>query len=443
MKAHRSIVMPRILFVFAYCLFLLPSTVYADPVKEYIKISKQGAERIPLVLKPIDTEKSKNRQYAASIDAIIKNGLDFTGLFAIIKSPLNIVSGGDLYVAGSRRINFAALTSVGAEVYAGGVLERKGKTLNIDMEVYDALTGKLLMKKAYQGSRDDPRPLAHRFCADLVALFTGKPSIFGSKIAFVSKKAGKKDVYMADFDGYGATRVTSTQGEILLSPALSPDGRKLAYLTYTRGMPALHIKELSSGKIVAVTRKGVKIDPSWRSGSSELATTFSFEGNQELYLMRSDGSITRRLTRHGKIDLSASFSPDGRKMAFVSDRHGKPQIFIKNLNSGSVRRLTFEGDYNTQPEWSPVGDKIVYTTMQKNGEINIFTINADGTGLKQLTYRTRHNEAPSWSPDGTMIVFSSDRSGAKKLYVMNSDGRNQRSLNLVGEQMQPCWSSFR
>ncbi len=440
MKAHRSVL--RIVFVVAWCLVFLPFTIYAESVKEYIKISKAGVDRIPLVLKPIDTKKSKNKQYAAGIDAIIKSGLDFTGLFAIIKSPLNIVTGGDLYQAGKRQINFAALSSVGAEVYAGGVLERKGKNLSIDMEVYDALTGKLLMRKLYMGDRDDLRPIAHDFCADLVTLFTGKPSIFGSKIAFVSIYGGKKEIHLADFDGYGDVRVTNSGG-LALTPALSPDGSKLAYLTYTRGRPDLHIKDLSTQKIVAITKKGVKIDPAWRNGSLELATTFSFDGNQELYLLRNNGSIVRRLTRHGMIDVSPSFSPDGSKMAFVSSRHGNPQIFIKDLNSGSVKRLTFQGKYNTQPAWSPFGNKIAYTTMQKNGEINIFTVNVDGTGLKQLTYGARHNEAPSWSPDGTMIVFSSDRSGVKKLYVMNADGRNQRSLNLAGEQMQPCWSSFR
>ena len=440
MKAHHLV--SRIAFVLAWCLVFHSSMLHAESVKEYIKITKAGADRIPLVLKPIDTKKNKNRQYTTGIDSIIKSGLDFTGLFAIIKSPLNIVTGGDLYQAGKRQINFAALSSVGAEVYAGGVLERKGKTLKMDMEVYDALTGKLMMRKLYQGDREDLRSIAHRFCADLVKLFTGKQSIFESKIAFVSQSGGKKEVYLADFDGYGATQITNTQGGLALSPALSPDGRMLAYLTYTRGLPELHIKDLSTRKIVTVTRKGVKIDPSWRNGSSELATTFSVNGNQDLYLLRNNGSIARRLTKNSRIDLTASFSPDGNKMAFVSDRHGKPQIFIKDLNSGALRRLTFEGNYNTQPEWSPVGDKIAYTTMQKNGEINIFTINADGTGLKQLTYRSRHNEAPSWSPDGTMIVFSSDRDGRKRLYVMNADGRNQRKLKLAGEQTQPCWSSF-
>ena len=350
MKAHRSVL--RIVFVVAWCLVFLPFTIYAESVKEYIKISKAGVDRIPLVLKPIDTEKSKNKQYAAGIDAIIKRGLDFTGLFAIIKSPLNIVAGGDLYQAGKRQINFAALSSVGAEVYAGGVLERKGKNLSIDMEVYDALTGKLLMRKLYMGDRDDLRPIAHDFCADLVTLFTGKPSIFGSKIAFVSIYGDKKEIHLADFDGYGTARVANSGGLVLTS-ALSPDGSKLAYLTYARGRPDLHIKDLSTQKIVAITKKGVKIDPAWRNGSLELATTFSFDGNQELYLLRNNGSIVRRLTRHSMIDVSPSFSPDGSKMAFVSSRHGNPQIFIKDLNSGAVTRLTFQGKYNTQLRLPP------------------------------------------------------------------------------------------
>ncbi|WP_237073330.1 Tol-Pal system beta propeller repeat protein TolB [Prosthecochloris sp. GSB1] len=419
-----------------------PSVLLAEQVGQYIRISKIGAQKIPLVLKPLDIEKRGDAGYAVDIDSIIRGGLDFTGLFTLIKPPLNIIAGGNLYQAGARQVNFAALTSVGAEVYAGGVLEKKGGTLEMNMEVYDALTGRLLLKKLYQGDKKDARSLAHRFCGDLVRLLTGKPSIFGSKIAYVSSRGGKKEIYLADFDGYGARPVTSTGG-LALTPALSSDGRYLAYLTYTRGRSNLHIKDLISQKIVPVSRKGTKIDPAWRGGSQELATTFSFEGDQELYLVGRNGAVSRRLTRSVGIDVSPTFSPDGRQMAFVSSRHGNPQIFIQDLNSGSERRLTFSGKYNTQPSWSPEGNKIAFTTMQNNGEINIFTINADGTGLKQLTYGSRHNEAPSWSPDGSMMVFSSDRNGRKELFVMNADGRNQRSLKLSGEQTQPCWSSFK
>ncbi len=429
--------------VMFFCvLFFNAFTLSAEPVGQYIKIAKEGETTIPLVLKPLDFQKEKYGEYARELDEVIKSGLDFTGMFSILKAPLNVFSGGDLYVAGERQVNFASLSSVGAELYAGGVMERRGNTINMAMEVYDVLTGKLMLKKLYTGRRDELRSMGHRFCADLMELITGKRSIFDSKLAFVSSQGGKKEIFLAEFDGYGATQVTDTGG-LALTPSLSPDSELLAYLTYSRGLPDLQIKNLATRKIVSVTKKGVKIDPAWRNGSLECATTFSFEGDQEIYLVGSDGSVGRRLTRSRGIDVSPSFSPDGRKMAFVSSRHGSPQIFIKDLSTGRETRLTFSGKYNTQPSWSPVDNKIVYSSMQNNGEINIFTINADGSGLRQLTYRTRQNEAPSWSPDGSMIVFSSTRDGSKKLFMMNANGRNQRSLKIPGEQMQPSWSSLR
>ena len=429
--------------VIFFCFFFMnAATICAEPVGQYIKIAKEGETKIPLVLKTLDCQKEKDGKYARDLDGIMKSGLDFTGMFSLLNAPLNVFSGGDRYVVGERQVNFPALSSVGAELYAGGVMERRGSTINMAMEVYDVLTGKLMLKKLYSGKRDDLRSIGHRFCADLMELITGKPSVFDSRLAFVSLNGGKKEIFLSEFDGYGAKQVTSTGG-MALTPSLSPDSGLLAYLTYSGGLPDLQIKDLATRKTVSVMKKGVKIDPSWRNGSLECATTFSFEGDQEIYMVDRNGSVGRRLTRSRGIDVSPSFSPDGRKMAFVSSRHGNPQVFIKDLSSGRESRLTFSGKYNTQPAWSPVGDKIAFTSMQKNGEINIFTINADGSGLRQLTYRARQNEAPGWSPDGSMIVFSSTRDGSRKLFMMNANGRNQRSLKLPGEQMQPSWSSLR
>ncbi len=423
-------------------LFASSPSLHAVESGEYIRITKAGERRIPLVLRGLDHKRSKDARYADGTDAIIRNGLEYTGMFAILGSPMNLFTGGSMFDPERRRVNMASLGSVGAELYAGGVLERDGGDVVLHMEVYDVLSGRRLLGKSYRGDRKKLREPAHEFCADLVELLTGKPSVFRSRIAYVGLNGGQKEIYMAAFDGFGAEQVTRTGG-LAMTPSLSGDSSRLAYLAYIEGFPELHIMDMKQGDIVPVRKKGVKIDPAWRNGSSEFATTFSFDGDQEIYLVRIDGSISRRLTRARGIDVSPSFSPDGRLMAFVSSRHGVPQVFIKDLLTGKERRLTFNGRYNTQPSWSPAGDKIAYTSMQKNGEINIFTINADGTGLRQLTYRARHNEAPSWSPDGSMIMFSSSREGQKKLYVMNADGRNQRSLNLPGQQMQPSWSLYK
>ena len=390
------------------------------------------------MLNKLDVPVKEESRLAQRLDTIIHDGLDFTGVFTMISPPLNVKDN-------SSRVNFGALDSVGAAVYAGGsVSNNTSGAVSLNMEVYDTSGGKLLLKKTYNGNSGNEqqlRTIGHLFCADLVELLTGKKSIFGSKIVFVSKKTGFKEIYECDFDGHELRQLTNSQS-ISLTPALSPDGRYLAYTGYSSGRTALYIKNLSDGKLSTIGKSGISIDPGWRN-SREVATTLSFEGDQKIYLIKADGAISRRLTFSKGIDLSPSFSPDGSKMAFVSDRNGLPQIFIEDLQSGQVNRLTFSGRYNTQPSWSPAGDKIAYTTWESGGEIDIFAIGVDGSGLKQLTANSGENESPSWSPDGRMIVFTSNRQSSKKLYIMESTGENQRPLLPgEGEQTQPCWSVY-
>jgi len=411
-----------------------PLPLFAAEGGEYIAIRKEGSGKIALAINKLDTPVKDESRLAQRLDAIIHDGLDFTGLFTMISPPLNVKDN-------SNRVNFGALDSVGAAVYADGSVSNTSGTVILDMEVYDTAGAKLLLKKTYNGNQLQLRKIGYAFCADLVELLTGKKSIFGSKIVFVSNKTGFKEIYECDFDGHELRQLTNSHS-ISLTPALSPDGRYLAYTDFSSGRPALYIKNLSNGRLSTIGKSGISIDPGWRN-SREVATTLSFEGDQEIYLIKADGAIARRLTFSKGIDLSPSFSPDGNKMAYVSDRNGLPQIFIEDLSSGQVNRLTFSGRYNTQPSWSPAGDKIAYTTWESGGEINIFVTGIDGSGLKQLTEQSGENESPSWSPDGRMIVFTSTRQGSKKMYIMGSTGENQRPLlPSEGEQMQPCWSLF-
>ncbi len=422
--------------VMIFLCFSLP--LLAAEGGEYIAIRKEGSGKIALALDKLNAPVKEESRLAQSLDTIIRDGLDFTGLFTMISPPLNVKdnSSRDNVV-----LNFGALDSVGAAVYAGGAVTNTSGSISLNMQVYDTSGAKLLLKKTYNGKQQQLRTIGHAFCADLVELLTGKKSIFGSKIVFISNKTGFKEIYECDFDGHELRQLTNSHS-ISLTPVLSPDGRYLAYTGFSSGRPALYIRNLSDGKTLAVGKSGISIDPGWRN-SRELATTLSFEGDQEIYLIKADGAISRRLTFSKGIDLSPSFSPDGNKMAYVSDQNGLPQIFIEDLQSGQVNRLTFSGRYNTQPSWSPAGDKIAYTTWGNGGEIDIFTVNIDGSGLKQLTGNSGENESPSWSSDGRMIVFASNRKGSKKLYIMGSTGDSQRPLlRSDGEQMQPCWSLF-
>jgi len=422
-----------------FCLVFFPLHLVAAEEGEYIAIRKEGSGNIALVLDKLDAKGRKETNFAQSLDAIMYGGLDFTRLFSLISPPLNVKDNSDRK---NVVINFPALTSVGAEVYVGGAVTMKSDEIILEMKVYEAAGSKLLMNKIYRGNETALRTMGLAFCADLVELLTGKRSVFGSKIVFVSNKTGFKEIYECEFDGYGLRQLTNSRS-ISMNPALSPDGKHLAYIDFSSGRPTLYIRSLIGGRIASVGKSSVSIDPGWRS-SSEVGATLSFDGNQEIYLVNVDGTLSRRVTNSKSIDISPTFSPDGSKMAFVSSRNGLPQLFVQDLASGEVKRLTFSGRYNTQPSWSPVGDKIVYTTWEKGGKINIFTINSDGSGLMQLTQNCGENKSPSWSPDGEMIVFTSNRQGKEKLYVMSSKGGNERLLlPSDGEQTQPSWSLFR
>ena len=431
-------VVPGIIIVL-FCLVLFPLRLTAGEAGEYIAIRKEGSGNIALVLDKLDAHGRKESRFAQSLETITHDALDFTKLFSLISPPLNVKESSD---GKNFVINFGALTSVGAEVYAGGTVTMKSSLIILDMKVYEAAGSKLLFSKTYTGKEEELRSIGHAFCRDLVELLTGKKSVFGSKIVFVSNKTGFKEIYECDFDGYGVEQLTNAKS-ISMNPTFSPDGKYLAYISFTSGRPTLYIRELAGGKTAAVGKSGVSIDPGWRN-NSEVAATLSLDGNQAIYLVKTDGSLSRRVTNNRSIDISPTFSPDGSRMAFVSSRNGLPQIFIQDLQSGLVKRLTFSGRYNTQPSWSPAGDKIAYTTWEKNGEINIFVISADGSGLMQLTQKSGENKSPSWSPDGDMIVFTSNRQGKEKMYVMSSKGGNERLLLQVdGEQTQPSWSLFR
>ena len=161
---------------------------------------------------------------------------------------------------------------------------------------------------------------------------------------------------------------------INLSPAMSHDGKWVAYTSYAKGKPDLYIQNISDNRIAMVDKKGMGISPAWVPGKFELAASLSFSGDPEIYLLTGTGKVINRLTDSPGIDVSPTLSPDGNKMAFVSRRGGTPQIYVQNMNSGQAERLTFQGNNNTQPEWSPKGDKIVYTALAKGSGFNICVI---------------------------------------------------------------------
>ncbi len=406
----------------------------------YIDINAPYARKFPVAvteLKPLGGvgELEEARQMAQ----VMRDDLDFCGLFHPL-DPKGFLEDWRTMGLTAATTNFQAWQMIRAEFLIKGGFTSDGQSLVCELRLFDVRRGQLLTGKRYSGTIKDYRIMAHKFCDEVMAQITGEKGVFQTKMSFVSTTTGYKEIYVSDFDGHAANRVTNYRS-ISLDPAWSVDNKRLAFTSYKDGQPFLYrIDPDGRGVRRIIGRKGLNITPAYHPDGERMAVTLSFTGDQDLYLITTGGQVLKRLTNSRDIDVQPAFSPDGAKMAFVSKRQGTPQIFIMDLDSGATRRVTYEGKYNTSPAWSPRGDRIAYVGMKNNG-FDIFSIATDGSDIQQLTYSQRDNEHPSWSADGRMIAFASNRDGGTAIYVMTANGGHvKRITRMRGKQTSPSWS---
>ena len=382
---------------------------------------------------PTEIRDGRTAQY------ILKEALNFTGYLKTM-NPVAFLSNPAKTGIAFGQINFRDWTGIGAELLITGGIDERDGVVKLELRLFDTFKQKLLVGSRYEAPRSMIRTMIHKFCGEISMALTGTPGIFNTRIAFVSTVKGKKEIFTCDFDGKNVKRMTHYKS-ISLSPAWSPDGKWLSFVSYKRGRVEIFIKNIEEDRGAIVNYKGMNISPAWMPNENKLAATLTFSGDQEIYLLTLNGKIIKRITKSRGIDVSPDFSPDGKQIVFSSKRTGTPQIYIKGIDSGGVRRLTFKGANNTSPAWSPDGRKIAYVGIEDN-KINIFVVDLKQGVPVQLTMDQGDNEDPSWSPDGSMITFTSTRNGGvPRIFVMNASGSDQRQLlKMDGGQTQPSWS---
>jgi TolB protein len=401
----------------------------------YLGLSRSAGAKIPVAVLGVEAAAGLSDD-AATLRSVIESDLRRSLLFDVMTLPPENVSG----APDAARIKEAG--AAGADVVVWGRLTReRDGGLMWEAKGYDGGSGSAVTEKAYRGrDRTFLRSMAHKFSDALVSAFTGETGIAQTRIAFVSDRTGKKELYVMDYDGANLTQVTRDRS-IALTPRWSPDGKSITFVSYRDGTPALHSYVPVSGRRWPLLKlPGTTMSPAWSPKGDRIALSSSQTGDLEIYLANPEGKNLQRVTFGLGADLSASWSPNGQQIAFNSDRGGSAQIYLMNADGSDQRRLTFDGSYNTTPAFSPKGDWIAYTCRLDSGD-QICLISSDGERRAQVTTAPGGNDSPFWAPGGRHLVFSSNRAGDSRLYVIGVDGTGEEVLTSgSGNDQMPAWS---
>ncbi|WP_455220719.1 Tol-Pal system beta propeller repeat protein TolB [Kaarinaea lacus] len=438
--------MLRNLIVTILCYLAVIPLAQAAPLT--IEITQGMESALPVAVVPFKAEGA--RKPPEDIDKIVSLDLKRTGRF----DPLDEK---DMLAKPSqpKDIKFQNWRLMQREALViGNIKHEAGDRYTISFWLYDVYKEAQLAAFNITGTESNFRAAAHKISDIIYEKLTGEPGAFSTQIAYITASQDKKNklqkdysLWIADADGYNP-QVLLKSKEPVYSPAWSPDGKKIAYVSHERGkQQRIVIQDWSSGarNVITVPLKGRQSAPAWSPDGKKLAFTNHKDGNAEIYVLDLSGKKVRRITNHWAIETEAAWTPDGETIIFTSDRGGRPQLYKTSANGGAVSRLTFEGTENARAAVSPDGKMIAMVTAIRNDATNRLeykiAVMELATGYLNILTDGTLDESPSFAPNGSMIIYATTtRNGRGELAAVSVDGSVRQSLAYEDEVREPAWS---
>ncbi|MDP3672220.1 MAG: Tol-Pal system beta propeller repeat protein TolB [Telluria sp.] len=395
-----------------------------------VEIAGVGSNQIPIAVAAFADESVA----PAQISAIIKADLERSGVFKVIDAGVAI--------AETANVDLGQWKARGADALVVGSVQRLADgRFDVRYKLLDTIKSGQLSSLGQSALAKYTRLTAHKIADDIYEKLTGTRGAFATRIAYVNENRAAHDyrLEVADADGE-SVQVAVRSNEPIISPSWSPDGTKVAYVSFEKRKPVIYVQDLvTGGRKIVVNQKGSNSAPSWAPDGSKLAVALSKDGNTQVYGVNADGSGLRRLSNSSGIDTEPQYSADGQSIYFTSDRSGGPQIYKMSASGGNATRVTFKGNYNISPRVSSDGKTLAWIS-QRDGGYSLYAMDlASGQEQRLADAATE----PSFSPNGKYIMYATKGGGRTALAVVSVDGRvKQRLTTQAGNIREPNWGPF-
>lgn len=397
-----------------------------------IQITGVGANRLPIALQPM------NGTVETKIDllSVVASDLQRTGAFNLI----GVTQEASLEEA--LRPNFLHWQEVGANILlTGTIVQTVDARYDVRYRLFDSVkTGDPIDQGAFVVTGRQLRLCAHRIADRIYNKLTGYGAMFASRLAYVVQHSQTSyELIVADSDGANPQPALRSS-EPIISPVWSPDGQRLAYVSFEEKKPVVYVHTVVTGKRQVIANfRGNNSAPAFSPDGKTIAMALSRDGFTQIYLIGTDGTNVRRFTRSLAIDTEPVFSVDGRYIYFTSDRGGSPQIYRQNIQTDEVERVTFASGYAVSPSVNPEGTYLAYVT-RIDGRYRIAQMEI-ATGQETILSQTNADESPCYSPNGRMIVYATEEGRRGVLATVSVDGAVSSRLTVSsGDIREPTWS---